>query len=274
MGTGIAQVAALAGHSVVLHDVSDDALEGALAKLSRFLRRGAVKEEYAPEAAEAAISHVRPTRDLLQLASCVLVIEAAPEELALKQQLFTELEALVATDAILATNTSSLSVSAISRPLAHPERVCGMHFFNPVHAMQLVEVIGASATDEAVLERVMAIARSWGKVPIRAADTPGFVVNRLARPFYLEGLRLLGDGTAGVETIDRLVRDGGFPMGPFELMDLIGIDISLAATVAVWEGFARVPRLAPHAIQRAMIENGRLGRKTRRGFYDYTNDAT
>lgn len=269
MGAGIAQVAAWAGHAVLLYDIDEGQVARGIEAIAAQLRRGAAKGRHSAEAAEAAIARLRGTTALAELAPAGLVIEAAPERLDLKQALFDQLEAVLAPAAILATNTSTLSVAAIGGGLAHPGRLCGMHFFNPAPVMPLVEVIAGPATDPATVAAVMDLALAWGKTPVEAADRPGFIVNRVARPFYGEGLRILGEGRADVATIDRLARDGGFPMGPFELMDLIGIDVNYAAARSVFEGFFGDPRFRPHPIQRAMAESGRLGRKTGRGYYDH-----
>jgi len=269
MGAGIAQIAAWAGHGVVLFDVSPEVAGRGLEGVARLLRRGAARGKHAAGDAEAAIARILTTANLGDLAPCGLVVEAAPERIDLKRRLFAELEAVVAPGAILASNTSTLSIAAIGGGLARPERVCGMHFFNPAPLMPLVEIIRGPLTDPWVIDSVVSLARAWGKTPVGAADSPGFIVNRVARPFYGEGLRLLGEGVADVATIDRLVREGGFPMGPFELMDLIGIDVNFAAAQSVYEGFFYDPRFRPHPIQRAMVDSGRLGRKTGRGYYTY-----
>lgn len=269
MGAGIAQVAATAGHEVRLYDVAPAGLERAMAGLAAALDRLVEKGRMAPAERDAGLGRIRTTAELADLAGAAIAIEAAPEDLALKRDLFGRLEGILEPEAILATNTSTLSVASIAAGLAHPERVCGMHFFNPAPLMPLVEVVRGPATGDAAAERVTALARAWGKEPVAARDTPGFIVNRVARPFYGEALALLGDGAADAPTIDRLARDAGFPMGPFELMDLIGIDVNLAAATSVWEGFYREARFRPHPIQRAMVESGRLGRKSGRGYYAY-----
>jgi len=269
MGAGIAQVAAWAGHAVVLYDVADTPLARGLDGLARFLRRGAEQGRYAATAAEEAIGRVAPATALEALAGCGLVVEAAPERLDVKQSLLAAVEAIVGDDALLASNTSTLSIAAIGSALRRPARLCGMHFFNPAPVMPLVEIVRGPATAQDTVARVMDLARAWGKEPVEVADTPGFIVNRVARPFYGEALRLLGDGVADAATIDRLARDAGFPMGPFELMDLIGIDVNLAAAESVYEGFFQEPRFRPHPIQRQMVASGRLGRKTGEGYYLY-----
>lgn len=269
MGAGIAQVAALAGHPVVLYDLQDAFVKRGLGTLSAAIRRLAEKGKLDGAAAEAAIGRVAGTTDTADFAPCALVIEAAPEDIGIKQSLFQAVEAVASPDAVLATNTSTLSVARIAAGLARPGRVCGMHFFNPAPLMPLVEVIRGPATEAGAAALVTALASAWGKTPVTAADRPGFIVNRVARPFYGEALRALGEGLADVAAIDRLARDAGFPMGPFELMDLIGIDVNFAAASSVYEGFFQDPRFRPHPIQRMMVESGRLGRKTGQGYYRY-----
>lgn len=269
MGAGIAQVAATAGHAVWLYDIDTAATVRGRESVAAILDRSVAKGRIDQAARDAIVARLQPTTDLGDLGDAHVVIEAVPEVLSLKRDLFGRLEAIVGPEAVLATNTSTLSVAAIAAGLAHPERVCGMHFFNPAPLMPLVEVIRGPATAEATAARLVALARAWAKEPVEARDTPGFIVNRVARPFYGEALRLVGAGATDVATVDRLARDAGFPMGPFELMDLIGIDINLAAATSVWEGFYREPRFRPHPIQRAMVESGRLGRKTGRGYYEY-----
>lgn len=272
MGAGIAQVAAVAGHPTRLYDIDAQAVARAIDTVAAHLERGVEKGRMDAAAAESARARIRPSTALDDLAGCGIVIEAAPERLDLKRELFRQLEARVAVSAILATNTSTLSIAAIAGELDHPERVCGMHFFNPAPVMALVEVIRGPASDPDVVDEVVGLARAWGKTAVEVADTPGFVVNRVARPFYGEALRLLGEGSADVQTIDAALRDAGFPMGPFQLMDLIGIDVNFAAARSVYDGFFGEPRFRPHPIQRSMVESGRLGRKTGRGYYRYDQD--
>ena len=269
MGAGIAQVAALAGHAVVLYDLEDAYVQRGLGTLAAAIQRLADKGKLDGEAATAAIARVTGTTRTADFAPCALVIEAAPEDIGIKQSLFKAVEAVAAPDAVLATNTSTLSVARIAAGLARPGRVCGMHFFNPAPLMPLVEVIRGPATEADAAALVTALATAWGKTPVAAADRPGFIVNRVARPFYGEALRALGEGLADAVAIDRLARDAGFPMGPFELMDLIGIDVNFAAASSVYEGFFQDPRFRPHPIQRMMVESGRLGRKTGQGYYSY-----
>lgn len=270
MGAGIAQAAARAACRVKLFDLSGPAVDAALARIRSDLDGSVRRGKLTAEEAHHAFGRIEPAAALEELADEPLVIEAVAEQLDVKQELFRRLEAACRPSAILASNTSSLSITAVAVPLAHPERVVGLHFFNPAHVMKLVEVVrGHRTSDETILEAT-AFVRLLGKTPVQASDTPGFIVNRIARPFYGEALRILGEGIAGVEDIDRIVRlEGGFRMGPFELMDLIGIDINLAVTRSMYEQTFHEPRYRPHIIQTTMVNAGLLGRKTKRGFYSY-----
>ena len=271
MGGGIAQLAALSRFHVILHDVSPPALTAAMQRIRESLQSAAKKNAVSATAATEALAAIHPRRSLNDFADADIVIEAAPEDLQIKQELFKRLDTIVGRDTILASNTSSLSITAIGAVTRSPESVIGMHFFNPATTMKLVEIVrGAKSSDRSVAA-ASALAGKLGKVPVVCRDTPGFIVNRLARPFYGEALRLLGDGVATVEEIDRIVsRGGGFRMGPFALMDLIGIDVNYAVTRSVYEQFFHEPRFRPHPIQRRMVEAGTLGRKTGQGFYRYT----
>jgi 3-hydroxybutyryl-CoA dehydrogenase len=277
MGTGIAQVALVHGHSVLLADARPDAAERAAELLGRNLAREVEKGRLTPGAANGAhrrLTVLRGAEDLGPLADCGLVIEAVVEELGIKRELFRRIEQVVAPDAVLATNTSSLSVASIAGACAHPERVLGVHFFNPAPLMPLVEIVPALATDAGGVESTRALVDGWGKTTVRAADTPGFIVNRVARPFYGESLRLLDEGLADAPTIDWALRElGGFRMGPFELMDFIGLDVNFAVTRSVYEQTFHDPRYRPSLTQQRLVEAGRLGRKSGQGFYAYGPDA-
>ena len=274
MGAGIAQVAAVAGHPVSLFDTRAEAVAQGVAAVAKDLRGAAAKGRMSAEAAEAAIARIRPVSRLDEAADAVLAIEAIVENLEVKQKVFRELEAVLAPEAILATNTSSLSVTAIASALARPQQCAGMHFFNPAPRMKLVEIVSGLATAPAVADTLHATARAWGKIAVHAKSTPGFIVNRVARPYYAEALRVLGEGAAAVPTLDAIMREGcGFPMGPFELMDLIGHDVNFAVTRSVFDAYFADKRFTPSLIQQELVLAGRLGRKSGRGFYDHASDA-
>jgi 3-hydroxybutyryl-CoA dehydrogenase len=273
MGSGIAQVAAQAGHPVVLFDTRHDAVEKALAGLRRTLDKLVEKGKLTGEQADGIHGRITPASDLKDLAGSGLVIEAIIEDLGIKKKLFAELEGLLGVDAVLATNTSSLSVTAIAGGLQQPERVIGLHFFNPAPLLPLVEVVPGLATDPALPPRMMGLMQVWGKTPVVCKDTPGFIVNRVARPFYGEAIRIYEEGIADMPTIDAAMKSAGFKMGPFELMDLIGNDINFTVTRTVWEAFFYDPRYKPSFTQQRQVESGRLGRKSGRGYYSYANGA-
>jgi len=270
MGGGIAQVAALAGFEVILHDVSGDALKACMERIKGDLRASMQKGKRTAAEATEALTRIRPRHAFNDLGAAGLIIEAAAEDLAVKKEIFRALDRIVAPSAVLATNTSSLSITSIGSLTKTPESVVGMHFFNPPVRMALVEIVRGSRTSDETVGTAHETALAMGKTPVFCSDTPGFIVNRVARPFYGEALRILGEGTAPHEQIDRIVRlSGGFRMGPFELMDLIGIDVNYAVTQSVYEQFFHEARFRPHPIQRRMVEAGTLGRKTGRGFYPY-----
>ena len=270
MGAGIAQVAAQAGHATLLFDARADAADKALAGLRSTLDKLVEKGKLTRDQADGIASRVQPVHDVKDLAPCGLVIEAIIEDLVVKKKLFADLEAIVATEAILATNTSSLSVTAIAAACKDPSRVIGLHFFNPAPLLPLVEVVPGLATAATITERATSLMASWGKTPVIAKDTPGFIVNRVARPFYGEAIRIYEEGLANMPMIDRAMKEvGGFKMGPFELMDLIGNDINFTVTKTVWESFFYDPRYKPSFTQQRMVEAGWLGRKTGRGYYRY-----
>ena len=270
MGAGIAQVALTAGLEVILYDLDQAALQRACGEIGARLRRLVEKGQLGEaEAADAMDSLVLAT-DLSNLAPAEAVIEAIVERLEPKQTLFAKLEELVSPEAILATNTSSLSVAQIAARCRHPERVCGLHFFNPVPLMKLVEVIAAPATSDAVAERATALARQFGKTAVQVRDGPGFLVNLAGRAYVTEALQIVQEGVADVATVDRIMRDGaGFRMGPFELMDLTGIDVNFPATTTIYQGYQHDPRLRTTTLHEAMFNAGRFGRKTGRGFHEY-----
>jgi 3-hydroxybutyryl-CoA dehydrogenase len=271
MGAGIAQIACLGGFETVLHDPLPEALATGEERVRAALRKGTARDLWSETDAEAAASRLRTAAALEDLGGCQLVIEAAPEELDLKRALFMRLAELCGPQAILATNTSSLSVTAMAAEVERPERVCGMHFFNPPALMRLVEIVAGEETSEETLATAAEVGTAMGREPIRARDAIGFVANRCVRPFTMEALRLFGDRLAELETIDRIVRvGGGFRMGPFELMDLVGVDVNLEVARSFWEQSFHEPRWRPHPIQARMVAAGRLGRKAGRGYYDYS----
>ena len=274
MGAGIAQVAALAGHPVLLLDRVAGQAAAAVDRIGAALDRLVEKGRLEAAQASAARGRVTAADSPGDLAGCAIVVEAAVESLPVKQQVLGDLEAVVSGDCVLATNTSSLSVTDVAARLHHPGRCIGMHFFNPPTRMRLVEVVSGRSTDPRVAAGVAELAVSWGKTPVQVTSTPGFVVNRVARPYYGEAMRTLERGAADAATIDAILREGGgFPMGPLELTDLIGQDINLATTLSVWEQLGHDPRFAPSSLQQALVDGGRLGRKSGEGFYHHGPDA-
>ncbi len=272
MGAGIAQIAALGGYETRLHDPVPAALESGIERLRGDLTKGAQRGRWSQDDAEEASSRVGAAASLGDLAGCDLVVEAAPEDLSLKRELFAALADACDPQAILASNTSSLPVTAIASEVPNPERVVGMHFFNPPALMKLVEVVATTDSEEDALEATTEVGRRMGRTPIRAKDSPGFIANRLARPFSLESLRMLAEGVADAPTIDRVVRlGGGFRMGPFELIDLIGLDVNLSVARSFYTQGGEPARWRPSAIQEAKVAEGKLGRKSGEGFYSYSD---
>lgn len=274
MGSGIAQVAAAAGHLVKIFDIEPSAIargiENARAGLRKSVERGRLSEQEA----SATTNRIVPVKGLEELADAGLVIEAIIEDLEMKRELLRRVEKIVSADCILATNTSSLSVTELAAALDRPARFVGMHFFNPAPLMELTEIISGLTTDPKAVATIAATAKAWNKTPVHAKSTPGFIVNRVARPFYAEALRLLAEQAAEPATIDELVREsGGFRMGPFELMDLIGNDINFAVTQSIFRASFFDPRFTPSLIQQELIQAGFFGRKSGRGFYRYDKEA-
>ncbi|MFJ6816391.1 3-hydroxyacyl-CoA dehydrogenase [Streptomyces avermitilis] len=274
MGQGIAQVALVAGHPVRLYDAVPGRAQEAADAIGARLDRLVEKDRLAAADRDAARARLRPAADLADLADCFLVVEAVLERLDVKQQLLRELEDVVEDDCLLATNTSSLSVTAIGGALRNPGRFVGLHFFNPAPLLPLVEVVSGFATDVTSATRAYETARAWGKTPVACADTPGFIVNRIARPFYAEAFAVYEAQAADPATIDAILREsGGFRMGAFELTDLIGQDVNESVTHSVWQAFFQDVRFTPSLAQRRLVESGRHGRKTGQGWYDYGEAA-
>ncbi|MFF5422701.1 3-hydroxyacyl-CoA dehydrogenase NAD-binding domain-containing protein, partial [Streptomyces misionensis] len=263
MGTGIAEVLSRAGHEVIGIDISAEAAARAVAALesstARAVGRGRITEEERGD----VLARFRTFDDLRAAAEAELVIEVVPESYEIKQQVFRELDEVVSPTTILATGTNALSVTRLAAESLRPERVLGLHFFNPAPLLPLVEVVRGFATDETAATRAYETMKTWGKTPVRCADTPGFIVNRIARPFYAEAFRVYEERGADPATIDAVLREcGGFRMGPFELTDLIGQDVNEAVTRSVWDSFFQDPKFTPSLAQRRLVESGRLGRKT------------
>ncbi len=271
MGAGIAQVALLAGHRVYLHDVSPDQVEHAVTSIEARLRAQVDKGRLTHTEADAAVERLGVVPAIEDLPECELVVEAVREDLALKCEIFAELARHQTPTTILATNTSSLDVDEIADRVQDPERVLGLHFFNPAPVMELVEVVRGSWTSDIYLDFARSLVRRWGKSPVTCASTPGFIVNRVARPFYGEAQRMLEEGVADAATLDACLRGAGFRMGPLELTDLIGQDVNLAVGMSVWQQTDRDPRYAPTRLQQDLVASGRLGRKTGQGIYTYAS---
>jgi len=274
MGSGIAQVALDAGHRVALYDAAPAALERGVAAIDGVYRRLLAKGRIDAATHAGRMARLVRAGSVGDLAGAALVIEAIVEDIDVKARVLAEVEAVLAPEAIVATNTSSLSVTALAARLQRPARVAGLHFFNPAPLLPLVEIVSGKATDPAVADTLFATARAWGKVPVRCASTPGFIVNRVARPFYGEALRLLAERAADAATIDAVLRDcGGFRMGAFALMDLIGHDVNFAVTKSVYDAMYQDPRYKPSLLQKELVDAGWLGRKSGRGFYDHAEGA-
>jgi 3-hydroxybutyryl-CoA dehydrogenase len=274
MGAGIAQTAALGGYETRLHDPVPTALAAGVVRLRTALAKGATKGLWSEGEAEAASNRVGAAASLDDLDECDLVIEAAPEDLELKRELFATLAETCGPETILASNTSSLPVTAIGAETPGPERIVGMHFFNPPALMKLVEVVATADSSDEALDATTEVGRRMGRTPIRAKDSPGFIANRLARPYSLESLRMLSEGVADAATIDRALRlGGGFKMGPFELIDLIGLDVNLSVARSFYAQGGEPERWRPSEIQERMVGEGLRGRKNGRGFYAYDGTA-
>ncbi|MCH2450924.1 MAG: 3-hydroxyacyl-CoA dehydrogenase NAD-binding domain-containing protein [Gracilimonas sp.] len=274
MGTGIAQVASTQGHKVYLYDAYPQQLEKSKAGLKSILARQVEKKRMTQEEVDGILGRINFVDNITNFGECGFVIEAIVEDLDIKKDTFARLEGIVSKDCVLASNTSSLSIAAISSALKKPERFLGVHFFNPAPLMKLVEIISGIATDDKVFNSTKEFIRSWNKITVSGKDTPGFIVNRVARPFYGEALRIYEEGIADAATIDWAMKEiGGFRMGPFELMDLIGHDVNYEVTSTVFEAFYYDPRFKPSFAQKRMVEAGWLGRKSGQGFYNYKDES-
>ena len=274
MGSGIAQVAATAGHSVVLFDTKAEALSLSKSKLASIMDRLVEKERLTTEKAQEIQKHISYADHMKALSESGIIIEAIIENLDIKKSVFSSIESLVSKDCIIASNTSSLSIASIASACKRSERILGIHFFNPAPLMPLVEIIPAIQTADEIADEARNIINSWKKITVLAKDTPGFIVNRVARPFYGEAIRMLEEGIADVATIDWAMKEiGGFRMGPFELTDFIGHDVNYVVTETVFKAFFFDPRYKPSFTQKRLIEAGRFGKKSGKGFYDYSPDA-
>jgi 3-hydroxybutyryl-CoA dehydrogenase len=274
MGSGIAHVAASSGHSVVLYDAVPSGLERGIEKISKDLKMLTEKGKITQSDADSISQRISKASDLEGLKNCDLIIEAIVEDLEIKKNVFKKLENIVKDETVLASNTSSLSITSIAAACKRPERVIGIHFFNPATILPLVEIIPAVQTHPDLADKCKSLIVSWKKVPVIAKDTPGFIVNRIARPFYGEAIRIYEEGIADFATIDWVMRDiGGFKMGPFELMDLIGNDVNYKVTETVWTQLFFDPKYKPSLTQKRLYEAGYFGRKSGRGYYDYAEGA-
>jgi 3-hydroxybutyryl-CoA dehydrogenase len=268
MGQGIAQLCATAGYEVMLYDVQPRIIQHAIESIRQNLEVLVQKQKFNGTTRQDILDRIKLVDDFRQL-QVDLAIEAVVEKLDVKQKLFSDLEKINGKDVLLVSNTSSIPITQIASVLKHKDRFAGLHFFNPAPVMKLVELIQGRDTSAETTDRLFEVVRKLGKHGVLAQDSPGFIVNRVARHFYLEALQLLEEGVADLETIDKLMRSAGFKLGPFELMDLIGIDINLAVTKSIYQEFDQDPKFRPSRIQQELVDAGHFGRKTGRGFYEY-----
>ncbi len=273
MGAGIAHIAALNKCTVSLYDINEEVIRRSVERINFEMKRSVDKNKISDDDMKQALTRIKKRTNLNDLDTCDIIIEAVLEDIRVKKDLFKKLDQIAHHTAILATNTSSLSVTSIAAATKKPERVVGMHFFNPVHLMKLVEVVKGAKTSSETITQTIAIAEKLGKKTIVTKDTPGFVVNRVARPFYTEALKILSENVTTVEEIDRIVKkSGGFKMGPFELMDTIGNDVNFSVTESMFQQFFHDPRFQPSHIQKQLVDAGMLGKKTKQGFYNYNDE--
>ncbi len=273
MGAGIAEVAASYGHPVLVYDINADAISRAIDGIRTRLESRVARGKLSAQASEQTLQRLMPVTDIHALAAADLVIEAASEQMAVKKALFAQLAEICPAKTLLTSNTSSISITAIAADLRHPERVAGLHFFNPAPVMKLVEVVSGLATSGEVVEQLSQLAVNWGKQPVRCQSTPGFIVNRVARPYYAEAWRALEEQVAAPEVIDAALRDGaGFPMGPLELTDMIGQDVNFAVTCSVFNAFWQERRFLPSLVQQELVLAGRFGRKSGQGVYSWRSE--
>lgn len=268
MGSGIAQVSATAGFKTILYDLNEEIMQKAKGKFEKDLQTLVDKQKIGSEKKEAILNQIHFTSTINECVADV-VIEAVVEKIEIKTSLFNQLSQINSLETIFASNTSSLSVSEIAKHISNPERFAGLHFFNPAPIMKLVEVVKAEQTSQEVIDKLVSLTRTFSKTPVVCKDSPGFIVNRVARPYYIEALRLVEEGISDFETIDRLLESKGFKMGPFKLMDLIGNDVNYAVSCSVYEQLNRPERLKPSYIQKEKVEKGELGKKTGKGYYSY-----
>lgn len=268
MGSGIAQVSATAGFKTILYDLNDDIVQKAKNRIEKDLQTLVEKQKITEDKRNSILRQLHFTSNIKECIADV-VIEAVIEKLEIKAALFNQLVAINSEKTIFATNSSSLSVSKIAKEVSKPERVAGLHFFNPAPVMKLVEVVKAEQTSDETIKKLVELTKQFGKVPVACKDSPGFIVNRVARPYYIESLRLVEEGLSGFETIDRLLESKGFKMGPFKLMDLIGNDVNYAVSCSVYEQLHQPERLKPSFIQKEKVDKGELGKKAGKGYYNY-----
>jgi 3-hydroxybutyryl-CoA dehydrogenase len=268
MGIGIAQVVAMAGWKVQLFDTKAGLAAKSLTKIKNNLKKAVEKGKLEAAKLDAVIARITVLQSFREIKSG-MVIEAVVEDLEVKEKLFKQIEDVVSPDTLVCTNTSSIPVTKIGASMTHPERLVGMHFFNPAQIMKLVEVVSTEFTNQEKLQQAITLVEKFGKTPVLTKDSPGFIVNRVARHFYVESLKVLEDGVADYPEIDTLMEASGFRMGPFKLMDLIGIDVNFSVTSTLYNGFHQDPKFRPSRVQEQKVELGQLGRKTGKGFYDY-----